>query len=303
MDFIGQYSMFILSAYQRSSNQEQPSQHQPEQDLSEVCCISACNLGLRLGAQAAYNAAGYAILASNSLMTPQLTMTAAVQSGVIGAAVILPPCVCMQVFNTESRFSPECTLTTGSCTETLDSVIFSLAGAGIQGLFVNNVTTPAYMAASGATGAAAVIGGVVASIVVVGGVTFFCVELYDNRQAFLPTNCCPNFTARDLVYPCELGLSICSREQMKAFIDSCAQCCPKPRAAQEQDYHSRSPQPQTMTRDDIPVAQVFNPSQQPMYAIPINEVSSAPAIDEAGAEIVVEKNNAAKPSAPTLAMI
>lgn len=260
--------MFILSAFEKANIKPK------DLDCCTCVCLSGFNLGCRMGAQAGYNALGYALLSSSSLMTQGITQTAAIQSGVIGVAILMPVGLCASLCGDGNDWgtSTECTLFTGSCTEVLDSVIYSLIGAGVQGLFINNVTTPAYIAASSAVGAGAVMAGIagaVATVIIVGGIGYFCVQLKDKSVAFIPTECMPEFTCRDLVRPCDVGLDVCSCEQMQAMINNCLKR--GTRSKNEQRNFGGEPSQANMDIGDIPMAQVVEP---PPIATALNEISN-----------------------------
>lgn len=275
--------MFFFTSTQKAAYQAENGAS--ERDGCETFCLYSGNLALRTGLQAGYNALGYALLAGNPLMTPGLTINAAIQSGVIGIAVFVPFTLCSAFLceSDECRTSPETTLVCGPCCETLDSVIVSLAGAGVQGLFVNNVTTPAYIAASAATGAAVGIAGVTATILVVAGTTFICGTLYDNRAVLIPTNCLQNFTCKDLVYPCQVGLNICTGEEMRAFLQRCIDCCPKPSNRATQENIKGAPTTETMTRDE-------NENQDDIIQIRLSEIPVARYINDESVQDAIPAN-------------
>jgi hypothetical protein len=118
------------------------------------------------------------------------------------------------------------------------SVLGSLIGAQIQGLFgyyildayVAPVTTSAYIATNGVVGPVAVTGIALVAVAIAGAI-YLCVTSSNGLPAFLSLKCWPNVTCKDLKRPCELGLSICSKEQMLAFINSCRKCSPAPQEA------------------------------------------------------------------------
>jgi hypothetical protein len=288
--------LFLLGAYQRRTDSFK------DLNTSETCCLWTVNSGIRLGFKAGYAALGYALLSTTPMAATTLTVNAMVESAVIGTAIMLPIDICCSPVTSAGHEKDKdkadaCAqmIACGPCSEVLDSVIVSLLGAQVQGLFASNVTTPAFVAAAGATGTAAVAGAVLAAVVVIGGITFCCVEMKDRRPAFLPTSCLPNFTCRDLVYPCELGLSICTREQMIKYIECCSACCPKPNTNPEANQQNAEPRSESMYRDDLPTATIIGSDA----TLPVAEVvdPNAPIPD---AILVGGSSSMLTPSAPPL---
>ncbi len=164
-------------------------------------------------------------------------------------------------------------------------------------MFVNNVTTPAYVAANAATGAAVISVGCFAAIVIIGGAAFCIAELQDDSCVFIPCNVAKRFNSRDLVRPCVLGLDICNRQQMLDFLSRCRSLCPtcecpKPTAK------SGAPKSETMARDAETAAPTagaatgYNPD--PDQFVRIDQIPMA---------IPVEAVPAPAPSAPSIEMM
>jgi hypothetical protein len=165
--------------------------------------------------------------------------------------------------------------------EILDNIIKSLVGAQIQGLFVNNITTPAYVAKIAAAGSATAIGGLIASLIVIGGTVYCCGILKDQSIVLIPSDRLCKFSYLDLVRPRDL-LNIYTCKQIQEFLQNCHKYCCQHQQNSPADSNNSALIPREMMRTPE------NDGEAPMAVI--TELPMATAVD----------NNLTQASAPTL---